>query len=159
MDAGLIALDGGDAHGRYREARSAWEALDLRSSSALCLMDEHRLASDATSTTELMVPFNALGADGLMTSGGRGRLRAQDSSRSSTTGAIASTQAAILRARRVEVVVRHERPVVPRRPAGLEDLRHEPDLARLARLRHGSRLREGWRRSAGRDRRTPRRSG
>ena len=70
MDAGLIALDGGDAHGRYREARSAWEALDLPLQLALCLMDEHRLASDATSTTELMVPLNALGADGLMTLAG-----------------------------------------------------------------------------------------
>ena len=70
MDAGLIALDGGDAHGRYREARSAWEALDLPLQLALCLMDEHRLAGDATSTTELMVPLNALGADGLMTLAG-----------------------------------------------------------------------------------------
>ena len=67
MDAGMIALDGGDAHGRYREARSAWEALDLPLQLALCLMDEHRLARDATSTTELMVPLNALGAEGLMT--------------------------------------------------------------------------------------------
>ena len=70
MEAGLIALDGGEAHGRYREARSAWEALDLPLQLALCLMDEHRLARDATSTTELMVPLNALGADGLMTLAG-----------------------------------------------------------------------------------------
>jgi len=34
----------------------------------------------------------------------------------------------------VEAVVSHQRPIVPRSLADLEDLRHEPNLARFARL-------------------------
>ena len=66
MDAGLAALDGQDAHSRYRDARSAWEALGLPLQLALCMLDEHRLAPGHTTTNELMALLTSLGAEGLL---------------------------------------------------------------------------------------------
>ena len=66
MEAGLAALSGEEAHVRYRDARTAWEALGLPLQLALCMLDEHRLAPTGTSTAELMDVLTSLGADGLL---------------------------------------------------------------------------------------------
>ena len=67
MQAGLAALAGRqEAHARYRQARSAWEALGLPLQLALCMLDEHRLAPDRAPATELIVLLESLGADGLL---------------------------------------------------------------------------------------------
>ena len=70
MDAGLAALAGREAHSRYREARSSWEALGLPLQLALCMLDEQRLAPDAAANTELNELLATLGAEGLMRLGG-----------------------------------------------------------------------------------------
>ncbi|MEA2650366.1 MAG: hypothetical protein QOI85_87 [Chloroflexota bacterium] len=66
MDAGLAAIAGQDAHPRYRSARSAWETLGLPLQLALCVMDEHRLAPQSSSATELTVLLKSLDANGLL---------------------------------------------------------------------------------------------
>jgi class 3 adenylate cyclase len=70
MEAGLSALAGNDAHAEYRGAGLAWEALGLPLQRALCMLDQQRLAPDATDTTELTALLRSLGADGLLRLGG-----------------------------------------------------------------------------------------
>lgn len=66
MDAGMAAVSGQDAQPRYRRARAAWDTLGLPLQLALCMLDEHRLAPDASSAGELTVLLKSLEADGLV---------------------------------------------------------------------------------------------
>ena len=73
IGAGLSAMEGRpEAHTRYRQAGSAWEALGLPLQLALCMLDEQRLTPDSASNAELIGLLKSLGAHGLIPLAGDG---------------------------------------------------------------------------------------